>query len=147
MTIKTSTGLRNAMMATGSFRTVMNECVMNIYAGSIPATSDASLGGATLLCTVTNDATATGLTFEATATDGALTKTVAEVWRGVNVASGAATFYRLETAADDGLASTTQSRVQGVIGVAGADLNLSSTSLISAASQTIDFYAIALPSA
>jgi hypothetical protein len=145
MTIKASTGLRDAMLDTAAFRTVMNLCFLDIYAGTVPADADAAIGAATLLCTISNNSGVTGLTFAASASGGIITKTLAEVWSGVNVATGTASFYRLRTAADDGTASTTQERVQGTVGVAGADLNLSSTSLVSAATQTIDAYNIALP--
>lgn len=145
MAAKYSNGLRNAMLVTDPFRTLMNLSVLKIYAGTEPATADAALGGATLLCTVTNNGTATGLTFETSATDGVVTKTVAEVWRGTNAASGTATFCRLVTSSDDGLASTSQYRVQGTVGVVGAQLNLSSTSLVASATQDIDFFAVALP--
>lgn len=145
MAAKYSTGLRNAMLATGPFRTLMNLCSLKIYAGTEPATADAALGGAPLLCTVTNNATATGLTWEVAAADGVITKAIAEVWRGTNAASGTATFCRLVMPADDGLASTTQYRIQGTVGVVGAQLNMSSTSLVAAASQDVDFFAVALP--
>ena len=145
MTIKISTGLQNGMLATGPFRTVMNLCKVNIYAGAVPSAADDSIGGATLLTAVTNDATATGLTFEATASAGTISKTLAEIWRGVNVATGDATFFRMVLLSDDGTSSTTQPRVQGTVAVAGGDMNLSSTSLTSGASQTLDFCAVALP--
>lgn len=145
MAAKFSTGLRNAMLVTGQFRTLMNLCSLKIYAGAEPASADAALGGATLLCTVTNNATATGLTWEAAATGGVLTKTLAEVWRGSNVASGTAAFYRIVQTGDDGTLSTAQYRIQGLCGIVGSDLNMSSTALVSAATQDIDFYSVALP--
>ena len=145
MTAKASTGLRNALLDTGPFRTVMNLSFLKIYAGTEPADADASLGGATLLCTISNNGSATGLTFAASASGGVLTKTLAEIWSGNNVASGNATFYRLVGASDDGSASLTQPRVQGTVGVAGADLNLSNVALVSGAPQSIDSYNVALP--
>lgn len=142
---KFSTGLRNAILADVALRTKLSGCRLKIYAGAIPATADDSIGAATLLCTVTNDATATGLTFASTAADGTITKTVSEIWRGVNAASGTASFYRIEEASDTGALSTTLARIQGNIAVAGADLNLSSVTLTASASQTIDNYVVALP--
>jgi hypothetical protein len=142
---KFSNGLRNAMLDSVSLRTKLSGAKMKIYSGPVPATADDSIGGASLLCTISNDATATGLTFAASASDGTITKTVAEIWRGVNAASGTASFYRIEEAADTGALSTTLARIQGTIAVAGADLNLSSVTLTAAASQTIDNYVVALP--
>lgn len=143
--LKPSTGLRNGMLATGSFKSLMDGAKLKIYAGTVPASADDALGGATLLCTISNNGTATGLTFDAAAVGGVLAKTPAEVWSGTNVAGGVATFYRLETAADDGSASTVFPRLQGTVGLAGADLNLSNTTLVSAAPQVIDYYTVALP--
>jgi hypothetical protein len=145
--LKFSTGLRNHMLVTGSFKNAMDLCTLKFYAGTVPDTADAALGGATLLSTITNDATATGLTWEATATDGVLSKTISEIWRGVNVADGTATFFRLETSADDGTASTTQKRVQGTVAKVNADLMISDPLLVSAASQDVDNGLITLPTA
>jgi hypothetical protein len=147
MTIKTSTGLRNALLGTGSLKATLNLGSMKIYAGSLPADADQAIGAATLLCTVTNNATATGLTFDAAAANGVITKAPAEIWRGVNAATGVATFYRYVAPGDDGTLSTTQPRVQGSIATAGGDLNLSSTSLTATASQTVDYYSLSLPTA
>lgn len=143
--LKRSTGLRNAMLVTGSFKNQMDLCKLKIYAGTVPASANDSIGAATLLCVVSNNGTATGLTFEAAAVDGVLSKTAAEVWSGTNVAGGVASFYRLETAADTQALSPTEKRVQGTVGVAGADLNLSNTTLVSGAPQAINFYTVALP--
>ncbi len=145
MAIKTSTGLRNIMLASNSFRGAMALGVIKIYAGPVPQSADDSVIGNPVLCTVTSNGTATGLTFETTPSAGVITKNAAEVWKGTNVLSGTARFYRLTTAADDGEISTTLPRVQGLIGTAGADLNLSNVELSAAATQTIDFYSMALP--
>lgn len=146
MTLKASTGLRNALLVTGSLRDTMDLGFINIYAGTVPADADAALGGATLLCTISNNSTGTGLTLEsAVAAAGVAEKTIAEVWSGVNAATGTASFFRYVAPADDGTLSTSQPRIQGSVGVSGAELNLSSTSLTSAATQTIDFFNLALP--
>lgn len=145
MTVKASTGLRNGMLVTGSFKSLMEPAQLKIYSGVEPATADASLASAVLLCTITEDATATGLDFDAAAVAGVLAKDPAQIWRGVNVASGLASFYRLVTASDDGASSTTQRRLQGSVAAAGGDLNLSNPTLVSGASQTIDAFNVALP--
>ena len=147
MAIKTSTGLRNAMLDTGSFKSIMDGGTVKIYSGAVPADADAALGSAVLLVPITNASTATGVTMAAAAVAGVLTKTVAEVWSGVNVATGMASFYRFVTAADTGAASTTEKRVQGLCATAGSDMNMSDTTLTAAATHTQDFYSIALPSA
>ncbi len=147
MTIKTSTGLRNALLDTGSLKSVMNLGFINIYSGAVPSDADAALGGAVLLTTISNNSTGTGLTMDAAAAAGVITKAAGEVWSGVNGASGTASFYRHVAVADDGTLSTTQPRLQGTIATAGGDMNLSSTGLTSGATQTVDYYSVALPSA
>lgn len=147
MTAKFSTGLRNAMLATDPFGDAMDLCELKIYAGTVPASADDAIGAATLLCTVTNNATATGLTFDSAASGGVIAKTPSEIWRGINAAGGVATFFRLVLPSDNGTASVTQRRVQGAIATAGAELNLSSTTLVNAASQSVDFFSVALPTA
>jgi hypothetical protein len=144
MSAKFSTGLRNHMLGTGSFKNAMDGCTLNIYGGTVPATADAALGGATLLCVISNDATATGLTF-GTPSGGIISKTISEVWRGVNAASGTATFFRLEESADDGSASTTFKRAQGTVAVVGGQLNISNAALVSGESQPVNNFNLSLP--
>jgi hypothetical protein len=145
MTFKVSTGLRNKMLDTGSLKAQLNSGFIDIYSGTVPATADAALSGNTKLCRISNNATGTGITFDAAAANGVLAKNPAETWKGTNLASGTATFYRFVAAADDGTLSTTQVRLQGTVGLAGADLNLSSVNLSSGANQTIDYFVVSLP--
>jgi hypothetical protein len=146
MTLYVSTGLRNKLLDTGSLKSIFNLGFIKIYAGTVPADADASIGAATLLCTISNNSTGTGITFAASAASGAISKNSGETWSGTNAASGTASFYRHVAAGDDGTLSTTQARIQGLVSTAGADLNLSSVALTSAATQTIDNYSAALPS-
>ena len=141
--LKTSTGLRTAMLDTASARTALNLGKINIYSGAVPATADAAVTG-TLLCTITNNSTATGITLD-TAVAGSIPKTAAEVWSGVNVATATASYYRHVGSSDTGALSTTEPRVQGLIATSGAELNLTSVALSNGATQTIDFYSITLP--
>lgn len=146
MAIKTSTGLRDYLLATGAFKTGMDGGFLKLYGGTVPSTADAALGGATLLCTLTESGdTITGLTFDSPAVSGVLSKAAAEVWSGLNVATDTVTFYRFVTPSDDGTLSTTQRRVQGTVGLVNADLIISDTGLTSGAPQLIDGYVVALP--
>jgi hypothetical protein len=147
MTIMVSIGLRNQLLDTGSLKSILTDGFIKIYAGTAPASANAAIGAATLLCTISDDGGVDGLDFEAAAAGGILEKASAQTWKGTNVASGTASFYRFVTDTDDGTESTTQARIQGTIGVVGADLNLSSVSLTSSAEQTIDYYVITLPTA
>ena len=145
MAIKASTGLRNTMLGSGSLKSALDGGRINIYAGSPPASADDAVGGATLLCSVTLNSTATGIDMDTAASAGVLSKAPGQVWSGVNVASGTATWYRHVGPDDDGSFSTTAPRLQGDVALSGADLNISNTSLTSGATQTIDFYSVALP--
>lgn len=152
MALKASTGLRNKVLDTSPLRTVLNLGFIKIYSGPVPATADAALTGSnTLLCTLSVNNTGTGLTFDTAASSGIIAKNPSEVWSGTNGAGGTyvgtqtATFYRHVTASDDGTLSTTQPRLQGEIGLAGKELNLTSVNLISGAPQALDYYVVALP--
>lgn len=148
MAIKTSTGLRNKMLDANPLKTIMASGFIKIYAGTPPTTADDAIGGGnTLLCTISNNSTGTGITFAASASGGAIAKNGSEVWSGVNSnGSGlTATFYRHVAVGDDGTSSTSQARIQGTIGAVNADLNLSSVVLPNGGTQTIDYYSVALP--
>jgi hypothetical protein len=145
MALQLSTGLRNKMLDTSSLKTQLDSGFINIYSGTVPATADAPIVGGTLLVTISNNATATGITLAAASVSGTLQKNASETWKGTIAANGTATYYRHVAVGDDGTQSTTQSRIQGAIGTSGTDLNLTSVVLAAAASQTIDFYSITLP--
>jgi hypothetical protein len=145
MAIKISTALRNAILASGSVSSSLNGGLIKIYSGTVPASADSALGSAVLLCVISLNSTGTGISFAASASGGILTKNLSEIWSGTNVASGTASFYRHTAALDTGESSTTQMRIQGSVGTAGADLNLTSTSLINGAPQLIDYYSVAMP--
>lgn len=146
MALYLSTGMRNKMLDTNPLKSILASGFIKIYSGTVPADADTAIaGGNTLLCTISVSSTGTGLTFATSASSGVILKNASEVWSGVNAASGTASFYRHVTSADTGASSTTEARIQGAIGLAGAEMNLSSTSLTSGATQTVDYYAIALP--
>lgn len=148
MSAKQSTGLRDHILVTGPMKSGLDGGVIRIYAGTPPATADDALGaGNTLLCTVSNDAAGTGITMNAAAASGVLGKNSAEIWRGVNAASGLATFYRFASLTDSGLLSTTEKRLQGTVGVANADLIFSSVNFVAAESKRVDNFNVALPTA
>ena len=144
MALKSSTGLRNKLLDTGSLKTTLALGSIKIYSGTPPASADDAIGGGnTLLCTITVNSGATGLSMAAAAVNGVLSKLTTDVWSGVNAASGTASFYRHVAAGDTGASSTTEARLQGLVAVAGAELNLSSVNLTAGATQTIDYYSVA----
>ena len=145
MTIRSSTGLRNAMLATGSFKEVMDAgSEIRVYAGTVPADADAAIGGATLLLTIRKDGT-DPITMDAAASAGVLVKNPAETWEGNCVATGTPTFYRHVLTGDTGAASTTAPRQQGSCGPAGSDMFLTNSGLTNGAPQGLDYYEVALP--
>lgn len=146
MAIKNSTGLRNAMLATGSAKAALDGGRINIYAGAAPATADDAVGGATLLCAITLNSTGTGILFDTAAVNGVLAKKPSETWSGSIVATGTATWYRHVAAADDGTLSTTAPRIQGTIALIGADLNID-PDFVSGQTKVIEHYVVALPTA
>lgn len=149
MTVKASTGLRDKLLVTGSLKGVLetgDNMKLRIYTGAVPAkASDALAAGNTLLVELSDDATAAGLIFDTVPSNGVLSKDAAQIWRGVNVASGTATFFRLVADGDDGSLSTTQPRIQGTVGVAGEDLNLSDVELVVDADQKLTYFVVNLP--
>lgn len=145
MTWKLSTAVRSAMLATGSLRSTLDGGEIRIYSGPEPASVDSAIAaGNLLLVTIKTDANA-GLTLSATAPGATLTKNLAEVWQGTVAVAGVATFFRFVQGADAGTASTTAMRIQGSVGIAGADMNLSNTSLVVGAVQKLEAFSLTLP--
>jgi len=145
MSFKVSTGLRDYMLATGSFKTAMDLGFLLLYSGPVPSVADDALGAAQLLATISVSGGGTGLTWEAVPVNGIIAKESTETWQGSIVLSGTASFFRFVAVADDGLLSTTQKRVQGLIDSVAADLNLSNVVLTSPGIQTINHFNVALP--
>lgn len=145
MAIQLSSGLRDHILVSGSFKSGLDGGVLKIYSGAMPANADADSSALIVLCTISLDDTGSGMTFASTVTAGILTKNPAEVWRGLIQATGTATFFRWMAIGDTGAASTTNKRVQGVVGVAGADLNFSSVNFVSGNYKFVDSLNVALP--
>lgn len=151
MAIKVSTGLATYLMVTGSAKEALDLGFIKVYSGTEPATADAATTG-TLLWTISLTGTGTGLTYDTTAvatSEGvALVKPSAATWSGATTA-GTAGYWRAVGSADTGVLSTTQPRVQGTCGsTAGADMYMSSTTLVTDASstaKTLASFSIVLP--
>lgn len=138
MAQKMSTGLCDKLLTNNPLKTIFNLGFIKIYSGAAPATADAALTG-TLLCTISNNSTGTGLTFDASAS-GVLPKAAAETWSGVNGATGAASHYRLVAVGDTGALSTTEARVQGTVSTGGSDMVMGNTTLTNGATTTLNFF-------
>jgi len=144
MALQLSTGLRNKLLDTAAFRTIFNLGFVKLYSGTVPASADATLTGS-LVLTLSNNATATGLTFASAAAGGVITKTLAEVWSGNAVATATVTHYRLVTSTDSGVLSTTDARVQGLVGLSAAEMILPVVALVNTTLYPVDTFSIGLP--
>lgn len=144
MSIKITGALRDHMLTDGSLYDSVNGMIIKIYAGSVPTNPEDDSSGNTLLVTISTNGGGTGLAFEATAQNGMLTKESAAVWSGTCVATGTATFYRLQAIADAGGTSTTAHRIQGTVGVAGADLNVTTDYFTTSEVKRIDYFVVGM---
>lgn len=138
--VNSSTGLRVLML--DAVKTALDGAQIEIYGGIRPEAADDSMGAAVLLCTVLLGGT-DGLVFD-DATPGLLVKPSGATWTGDNVATGTATHFRLVLPDDTGAASTTAPRLQGSVGVVGADLNLDTVSLVSGLPTPINSFNIGI---
>lgn len=145
MAIKLSTGLRDHLLTQGRMLDFLEGGLLRIYSGTVPAEADASTSSNTLLCEISLNGTGSGLTWEPTSSDGMLSKAVSDVWSGMNAASGVASFFRYVRNDDTGGSSATETRIQGTVGVFGADMNLSNTTLTVGAPQAIQYFYVMLP--
>jgi hypothetical protein len=136
----------------GSLKDVMKDGVINIYSGAQPSSPDTAVSG-TLLLTLTVSSGAfvagafgSGLEFEDDPLSGEIEKSAAETWSGVGIAAGTAGWFRfVGNATDAGAGSTTLPRIDGSIGVSGADMNMPSTSITVGRTYTIDTFKFTLP--
>lgn len=141
-----STGLRDKVMTVSPLSTTLANCIMNFYSGTMPTSADSALPlDAVLLCTISDTGAGGGLQWEAASVGGVLAKSSSQVWRGTCVATGTATWWSLQLPSDDATATSTGTRMQGTLAVIGADINLSSASLVTGAIQTLDYFVVALP--
>lgn len=144
--MKRSTGLRNHLLATGSFKSAVDGTVIKIYSGLEPATADAALSDNELLCVITkNGDGVTGLTLAVEAAGGQITKNTNEVWEGEIIANGRATFFRQEALNDPGGPSTTAIRLQGTVGTVLGDINFSDVDFVVGDSKRLNYYVAAMP--
>jgi len=143
MTVKISTGLRQYLAGTGSLRDAFQGTSrLSIYAGAEVTDADAAATGATLLNVIL--ASGAPLEFEA-AVAGVVAKDSGQTWGSNNLASGAATWFRLELTTDDRTSSTTALRLQGNIGAVVGDMVMTNPVLTSGAPKQIEYFAMTVP--
>jgi len=147
MAFQFSTGLKNGILGTSSLSTLLTDGYIKLYAGTMPATADGALGAAVLLNTYSDasgSGAGNGLEFDAP-DSGGISKQTGQVWSGLSVAAGTATFFRYIQQADTGVDSPTQVRVQGTVGGAGADMFVQTAAISDATTYTIDYFTIVIP--
>jgi hypothetical protein len=135
----------------GSLKDALRNGIIKIYSGSQPANADTAASG-THLATITVGSGAftagsetNGLEF-GTASSGEIEMSSSETWSGVGLNDGTAGWFRFYgNATDAGGAGTTLPRIDGSIGTSGADLNMSSISITTGATYTIDSFKLTLP--
>lgn len=150
MALRLSTGLRNELLGTNSFKSIMGNGVIRVFSGVQPSSAD-DAEAATLLLeitvssgTVTAGTATNGLTFDAPA-DGALSKAASEVWSGAASTTGTAGWFRFYANDLTTGASTTAARFDGSVSTSGAQLNMSSTAITAGATTTIDSFTVTMP--
>ena len=150
MTIRLSTGMRNKLLdggATGGVKNALNLGFINLYPGSQPLSADTGATGTILGTVSVNGDGVTGLGFDA-ASAGAISKAAAQTWRFTGLADGLAGWFRFYAAGDTPSGtSTTAARIDGSIGSAGADMNITNVNIQTGALSTVDSFTINMPAA
>lgn len=143
MTLRFSTGHKKRILGkagtdTGAngFRGIYENCVIDLYTGTQPATADAAATG-TLLGRLTlnggaftEGASTNGLNWAAPADDGTTDIPAGAVWSCSALADGVIGWFRIRgNAVDAGGVSTTLPRIDGSAGITSGDLRLSVVSV------------------
>ena len=136
----------------GSLKDIFRDGILYIYSGSQPATADTAASGTNLVKITESSgewvagAEGNGLEFD-TYSAGTISKCTLETWSGVGIGGGGtAGWFRFCANPTDALAlSTVLPRIDGSIGTSGANLNMSSTTIVDDATYTIDTFTLTLP--
>ncbi len=150
MALRLSTGLRNMLLGTAGFKTIMQNGVIRVFPGVQPGSADDAEGASHLLeITVSSGSftpgtAASGLNFAAPAS-GASAKSASEVWSGVAGTTGTAGWFRFYANDRTTGADTAHARFDGSVSTSGAQLNMSSTAITAGATTTIDSFVVTMP--
>jgi len=134
----------------GSLRELFENGILHIYSGSQPADANSDEIGTKLVeitlasGAFTPGSATNGLEFEAPIS-GKIGKKASETWSGVGIADGTAGWFRLYDNLEHTGAVESAVRLDGNCGVSGAQLNMSSTSVKSGATVTLDSFDVTLP--
>lgn len=132
-----------------AFKDAFRNNVIRIYSGSAPADANAAEIG-TLLMRITKSSgavapgvAANGNNFDAIAT-GVLSKD-ANVWSGVGLSDGTAGYWRMYDNGEATGADATSKRCQGLCGTSGTEFVMSSTTIVTGATVTLDTFNVTQP--
>ena len=142
MAFKFSTELRVQQCVSGSLKTILDGSVIRLYDGMPPNSADDALSGNSLLCEISVGGD--GVTFEPTAVNAVLVKSLSELWQGDVIEGGEVTFFRMVKPADTGTKTKGEVRIQGTVGGPADDLTISNSTLVQGAPQRIEYFAISL---
>lgn len=133
-----------------TFKDVFRNAIIRVYAGTVPADADADEGAGTLLLKITvssgaiTPGTATnGLDFDAIVA-GVLSKS-SSTWSGLGLATATAVWWRMYDNGEITGVSTTAKRCQGLVGTTGKAMILSSTSIVTSVTTTLDIANFTMP--
>jgi hypothetical protein len=149
MAIRISTGARTALLGgtggTAGLKTLLEGGVIDIFTGSQPASADYTETGTKLVRISSTCGTneTDGVRF-GTAASGVLPLTT-PAWQGTVTAAGVAGWFRFYGTGGTSGTSATEKRFDGAVGVSGADLNLSYTSLVVGTVVTISTFNVTEP--
>ncbi len=146
MALRFSSGLVLGVISQGSYQQVLegpSGFALDLYSGNRPADPNEPASGS-LLVSVTLEGGASGLRFDASS-PGRLQKPPAAQWAGPITTSGQAGWFRLRQLGDNGASSSQAVRFDGTVAQSGADLNLSTTSLVKDAPFVVREFSFDLP--
>lgn len=133
-----------------AFKDVFRNNVIRVYSGTISADGDADEGAGVLLLKLTKSSGAVvpgvatnGNNFDAIVA-GLLSKD-AEVWSGVGLADGTAAWWRMYDNGEITGSSSTSKRCQGSVGTSSVSFILSSTTIVTGATTTLDTANFTMP--
>lgn len=150
--ITTPAGVVNTAKCDGDFTVTNNGTTVDITSAvagvPIDVSSTVLAGGGSVgtgtNVTTTQTADAYGISLEelADVASGIIEKDATEVWSGVGLVDGTATYFRYVADDDDATLSTTQPRIQGVVSTSNAPLIIKNINIYAGATTTVDSFQI-----
>lgn len=141
--IRFSTGLRNALLGTDCFRTVMTLCFIDVFPGAQPSSANTAPGATALMTYSVNHDGVTGMTWAAPSA-GTINKTASESVQAVGAVAGTAGWYRVRLAGDAGTTNTTDLRLDGSIANSGSDMDMTNLAITVGTTRSLDSFPIDL---